>query len=142
MLAAVKLLEASTFLWVSRPAQEPLCDPVGAGVRAGWFLHLLSAEGGVKWSDRGAKAQATASTRPGHCFRKQGRCSELVDIFLGHQAEHLAKRKHIFPKRPRFYKCQLFQNIFQVPKGSGGGVWGGSFHQHQLFLLPSRPDDL
>lgn len=63
-------------------------------------------------------------------------------ISLGHQAGHLAKRNHIFPKRPRFYKCQLFQNILQVTKGSGGSVWGDSFHQHRLFLPPGHPDDL
>lgn len=120
VLGACKVLEVGSFPWVSRPVQRAPADPVGTGVRIEWLLHLLSAVGGLQRSERGDNEQAVASTRPGHCLGTPKCCSELVDISLGHWAGNLAK-KRIFPKRPRFYKCQLFQNILQVTKG--GGAW-------------------
>lgn len=74
----------------------------------------------MKRSERGDYEKAVASIRPGHCFKKQESCSELVDVSLGRQDGNLAPKKCIFPKCPKFYKCQLFQNTLQFTKGSGG----------------------
>lgn len=133
MVVAFKLLEA---VGVPAGTRGPSADPVGTEVATGGLRHLLSAR--VAWrGQRGRSEQAMPPLGPGHCFRRTERCSELWDIFLGHRAGNLLRSflLSIFPERPRFYKCQLFQNILQDTKGKGGrSVWGGSFHQHRLFL--------
>lgn len=110
--------------------------PRETAVRVGRFLHLLSAEGGVKRSERGDYEKAVASIRPGHCFRKQEHCSELGDVSLGRQAGNLAKKRCIFPKCPKFYKCQLFQNTLPFTKGSDG-VLADTQPIHTTLTLPA-----
>lgn len=127
MLVAFKLLEA---VGVPGGMKGPSADPVGTQGGTGCFLHLLSAEVEAR-GQRGDKEHAVPPPR-GHCFRTPERCSELWDVFLGHQAGNLFFvfwffLKNIFPECPRFYKCQLSQNILQDTKGRGGG------------LIPSTP---
>lgn len=98
----------------------PSADPLGAQVGTGCFLHLLSAEMGGR-AQRGDKEQAVPPPRR-HCFR---RCSELWDIFLGHHdgAQFFwVFFLSIFQECPRFYKCQLSQNILWDTKARGGGL--------------------